>query len=340
MNISSFTANVVGISEKNLLFAFVMFALGLVLTVKGGDAFVDAASDIAESTGIPKFIIGATVVSLATTLPEMLVSIIAAVKGQNGMAVGNAIGSVTANLGLIMSISLIFMPVLIKRKDLLFKGMLMIASLALLTIFIQNFALSQVQSIIMIMLFVVFVTETVVRSGKFEKKDRTSNEVNKSKKGIYLSVVRFFIGAFAIVVGADLLVDNATVIAERFGVSETVIAATVVAVGTSLPELVTTVGAIVKKESELSVGNIIGANIIDITLILPICSLITGGNLAVGKQSAYLDIIICLVISLIAVVPAIIRGKFKRIQGVLMLVIYTGYILLLSLNSFFGVLPF
>ncbi len=339
MNISFFTACAVGISEKNLLFAFVMFAVGLILTVKGGDAFVDAASDIAEITGIPKFIIGATVVSIATTLPEMLVSVIAAVKGQNGMAVGNAIGSVTANLGLIMSISVIFMPVFIKRKDLLFKGMLMIASLILLTLFIQNFALSQAQSIIMIMLFAVFVTETVVRSGKYEKKSEVSNRGNKNEKRICFSFLKFFFGAFAITVGADLLVDNATVIAERFGVSETVIAATVVAVGTSLPELVTTVGAIVKKESELSVGNIVGANIIDITLILPICSLITSGNLSVGKQSAYFDIIICLIISLIALVPALMSGRFKRIQGVLMLGIYTGYILFLSINSFVGFLP-
>lgn len=340
MNISQTVASLFSIPGDNMIYVIIMFVLGLFFIVKGGDIFVDAATWIAEATGIPKFIIGATVVSFATTLPELIVSAIAASKGQNDMAIGNAIGSVTANVGLIMSISILCMPAFVKRKEVAFKGTLMIAAVLALTILVNNLSLSVTESIILIAIFIVFMIENII-TGKASIIDEDGDgKPDVNGKELLKNIVKFVIGAAGIVVGADLLVDDGTIIARHLGVSEAIIGVTIIAVGTSLPELVTTITAIVKKQSELSIGNIIGANIIDLTLILPICAFISNGSLPVGKQSAYLDVIICLSIILIAIVPTIIFKKLNRWQGALMVCIYIGYIAVLVTNSSMGYLPF
>ena len=340
MNISSALASLLSVPSDNMIYVVIMFIIGLVLIVKGGDIFVDAATWIAEATGIPKFIIGATVVSFATTLPEMIVSVIAAAKGQNDIAVGNAVGSVTANIGLIMSISILCMPALVKRKEVAFKGTLMIAAVAALALFINNLSLTTVQSVILIIIFAVFMIENILqgKSSLGESKDDEKTEVNG--KSIFVNIFKFVLGALGIVVGADLLVDDGTIIARGLGVSEAIIGVTIIAVGTSLPELVTTITAIAKKQSELSIGNIIGANIIDITLILPVCAFISNGTLEIGKQSAYLDVFVCLAVAFIAIVPTIITKKLNRWQGALMVCLYVGYIAVLVTNSSMGYLPF
>lgn len=340
MEISARLAGLLSISADNIIFACILFVIGIFFIVKGGDVFVDAATWIAEATGIPKFIIGATVVSFATTLPELLVSAIAATQGKNDMAIGNAVGSVTANVGLIMSISILCMPALVKRKEVAFKGALMIGAVAALFVFTQNLSLSIWQSIIMIVIFAVFMVENIISGKASLGSDDNDEKPEINGKTVAVNVAKFLIGALGIVVGADLLVDDGTVIAKSLGVSEAIIGVTIIAVGTSLPELVTTITAIVKKQSELSIGNIIGANIIDLTLILPICAFITNGSLPVGKQSAYLDIVVCLVVIVIAIVPTIIFKKLSRWQGALMICIYIGYVAVLVTNSSMHFLPF
>lgn len=340
MEISARVADLLSLSADNIIFAVVLFVIGIFFIVKGGDVFVDAATWIAEATGIPKFIIGATVVSFATTLPELLVSAIAATQGKNDMAIGNAVGSVTANVGLIMSISILCMPALVKRKEVAFKGFLMIGAVAALFVFTQNLSLSIWQSIILIVIFAVFMVENIV-TGKASIIDEDGDgKPDVNGKELLKNIFKFAVGAAGIVIGADLLVDDGTVIAKHMGVSEAIIGVTIIAVGTSLPELVTTVTAIVKKQSELSIGNIIGANIIDLTLILPICAFITKGSLPVGKQSAYLDIAVCMVVILIAIIPTVIFKKLSRWQGALMLCIYIAYVAVLVTNSSMHYLPF
>lgn len=339
MNISSTVASLFSLPADNLVFVIIMFVLGLLFIVKGGDIFVDAATWIAEATGIPKFIIGATVVSFATTLPELLVSAIAASKGQNDMAIGNAVGSVTANVGLIMSISVICMPALVKRKEIAFKGSMMILAVACLFAFSYSLNLNIIQSIIMIVIFATFMIENIING----KKSMGRNDEDGPKatgKDILVNILKFAIGAAGIVVGADLLVDDGTILAKTMGISEAIIGVTIIAIGTSLPELVTTITAIVKKQSDLSIGNIIGANIIDLTMILPICAFLSGGSLPVGKQSAYLDLPICLLVICIAIVPTLIFKKLSRWQGALMATIYIGYVAVLVTNSSMGYLPF
>lgn len=192
----------------------------------------------------------------------------------------------------------------------------------------------------MIIIFAVFMLENILqgKSSLSESKDDEKPEVNG--KSIFVNIVKFVFGALGIVVGADLLVDDGTIIARGLGVSEAIIGVTIIAVGTSLPELVTTITAIAKKQSELSIGNIIGANIIDITLILPVCAFISNGTLEIGRQSAYLDVFVCLAVAFIAIVPTIITKKLNRWQGALMVCLYIGYVAVLVTNSSIGYLSF
>ncbi len=303
-----------------------LFAVGIVLIVKGGDFFVDAASWIAEVSKIPKLIIGATIVSIATTLPELLVSLMAAVQGKTDMAVGNAVGSVTANVGLILAIALIFMAGPINRKDYLLKSILML--LASLIIACCGFAgeVNIILSIVLLLIFVTFMADNVI-SAKKSVSLEDDTPVKKDKKTVIINVLKFVVGAGAIVWGADLLVDNGSEIARWVGVSERIIGVTIVAVGTSLPELVTTITAIAKKQSALSAGNIIGANVIDLTLIMPLCALVSGSALPIAS-TAVVDLVSCLVVGTLALVPALIMKKFSKWQGYALLGVYIAYVII------------
>ena len=342
----------------------ILFIIGLLLIIKGGDWFVDAASWIAEKSGIPKFIIGATIVSIATTLPELIVSIIAAVEGHghlvNGdniaalesvdMAIGNAIGSVNANSGLIMALSLIFMPVAIKRKEFWVKPVLLLATIVILFLASLKGELTPVGAIFVLLMLVIFFVENTITAKKQMNlpADEEETEVAvteeeaveepkgffnklKAKYEIPFNIVMFILGAAGIVIGARLLVDKGTQIAIMLNVPTKIIALTMVAIGTSLPELVTTISAIIKKQSDLSVGNIIGANLIDMALILPVCSFIYGAGLPVSNNVLYLDMAFAFGLVAIAVVPALIRGKFSRVQGFIIFAAYVTYIVLSSI---------
>lgn len=304
-----------------------LFIVGIILIVKGGDYFVDAASWIAEVSGIPKLIIGATIVSIATTLPELLVSLMASVQGKIDMAVGNAVGSVTANVGLILAIALIFMAGPIKRKDYLIKSSLML--LASIIIACCGFVgeVNIILSIVLLIIFALFIWENIVSAKRNVCLDEDSCKAKKDKRTVIINILKFVIGAGAIVWGADLLVDNGSEIARWIGVSERIIGVTIVAVGTSLPELVTTITAIVKKQSALSAGNIIGANVIDLTLIMPLCALVSGMALPIAT-TAVVDLVACLVVGTVALVPALIMKKFQKWQGFVLLGIYVAYIVI------------
>lgn len=301
-----------------------LFVLGIALIVKGGDFFVDSASFIAEISGIPKFIVGATIVSLATTLPEMIVSVMAAAQGKYEMAVGNAIGSVTANSGLILSIGILFMTIIVTRKKYLVKGLLLIGAVTCVWLGCLSGQLSLIASVILLAVFAVFVWDNV-RSAKSDKTD-ASERPEFTKKELVLKIVLFVVGAVMLVIGSDLLVDHGSNIATFLHVPEGIIAVTMVAIGTSLPELVTTVTAIIKKQSGLSAGNIIGANIIDLTLILPISSMVSKGQLTINTQGLMYDMPACLIILLIAMIPTLITEKFRKWQGGVMLAAYAGYL--------------
>lgn len=313
-----------------LAVAAVIFIVGLFLTIKGGDWFVDSASWFAEATGIPKFVVGATIVSFATTLPELLVSVRAAMNGSAQLAIGNAIGSVTANTTLIMGISLVAMAGVINRKEFSLKGGLLLAAIVGLTLLSLNNALPVWSAYILWTIFIIFMISNLIEGKKGAQTDKLDSY---EKKDVPSKVLFFILGTASIILGAEFLVSSGKTIASGIGISETIIGFTVIALGTSLPELVTTLTAIRKKENSLSVGNIIGANIIDSTLILPLCSVINGQPLPVDKVNLVFDFPVCIAACTVAVVPTIIQGKFKKWQGYALLTIYALYMLFLILNE-------
>ena len=326
-------------TTSNLVIAIILLIVGLVCIIKGGDFFVDASVWVAEVLKMPKFLIGATIVSIATTLPEMIVSIIAVVEGNLAISVGNAVGSVTANTGLILAISAIFVSCSVERRDFGIKSILIIASTLIILLFtiFDNGKFGYIPSILSIIVLIYYMYETAISAKKNQKNTEDSDKTIRervSSKTIALNICKFVAGAAGIILGADLLVSNASFVASEIGVSDGIIAITIVAIGTSLPELITTITSIVKKQGDLGVGNIVGANIIDLTLILPVCSIISGGNLVVEPQNLLLDIPACLIISAVAVIPALIFKKFTKIQGVILLVLYITYVVLAATLKF------
>lgn len=313
-----------------ILITVLLFIVGVVFVVKGGDWFVDAASWIAEVSGIPKLIVGATIVSVATTLPEMMVSVMAAVQGKVDMSIGNAVGSVTCNIGIILAISLIFMPGVIKRSDYLLKSVLMLLASAIIIACGFSGSISVPFCAALLVIFAVFTYENVAMAKKayVEGREEEKEAIPEDNKTVIINIVKFVVGTIGIVWGAQLLIDNGCELARIIGVSERIIGVTLVAIGTSLPELITTITAIVKKESALSVGNILGANIMDLTLIMPLSSLISGKALPVAPISAMVDLPASLVVGLIAVVPAMMSSKFSRWQGYTLLAVYAVYVAL------------
>lgn len=310
--------------------AAVIFVVGLVLTIKGGDWFVDSASWFAEATGIPKFVVGATIVAFATTLPEMLVSVRAAMNGSAQLAIGNAVGSVTANTTLIMGVSLVAMAGVVNRKEFSLKGGLFLAAVVGLTLLSISGSLPVWSAGILWAIFIVFMVSNVIEG----KKGAQNDEIDAhEKKAIPKKLLFFVLGTASIVLGAEFLVSSGKTIATGIGISETIIGFTVIALGTSLPELVTTLTAIRKKENSLSVGNVIGANIIDTTLILPLCAVINGQALPVERVNLVFDFPVCIAACAIAIIPTIIQGKFKKWQGFALLAVYVLYMLFLILNE-------
>ena len=315
----------------SLFMVLLLFAAGLLCIIKGGDLFVDAASWIAEASGIPKFIIGATVVSFATTMPEMLVSVFAALQGNADIAVGNAVGSVTANVGLIMCVALICMECAMTRKQFGVKACLLLAAILALFGFTRDGQLSVLESVLILVIFVGFLVESLIAARQEQGSELPAQEERPKidKKTVLLNIGKFLLGAAGIVLGAQLLIDNGSALARMLGVPDAVIAATMIAIGTSLPKLVTTLTAIKKKQASLSVGNIIGANIMDLTLIMPLCAVIQGKPMTVERQGMLLDIPACLIICAAALIPALVQGKFKRWIGYLIGGLYIAYLIIM-----------
>ena len=397
-----------------------LLAVGLILIIKCGDYFVDAAIWLAEISHIPHFIIGATIVSFCTTLPELIVSCIAASEGHAEMAVGNAIGSVTANTGMILAITMMFAPFAINRKEYLLRNITLVLCTTVLFMLCISGVLNPYWALIMFIPLIVFMWDNIKQAksqmvtpskemGKehnealdnAEEKTASEAEDNnpsmlatilKSLGGIvlvglgigalfgreyetsmliqiiialvvvlgavlipivsmrckamavrnpkfdiklsdaFVNLVKLVVGIAGIVIGSNLLVEYGSEFATLLKVPEIIIAVTIVAIGTSLPELITTINSLVKKNSALGAGNIVGANIIDVCLILPLCAIIAAANGATGllvtKQSLYLDFPFCIAILATAMIPPLVAKKFAKWQGFVCLGLYITYLVL------------
>ena len=313
-----------------MLKAVVLFAAGLVFLIKGGDWFVDGSVGLSKRLRIPELLIGATVVSIGTTLPEVMVSATSAVKGHSEIAYGNAIGSIICNTALIAAITVAVKPSGVNKKALKMPVAFFFAVAAFYALNAYLFgSFSRLSGIVLLACFAVYMLFSV-RSAK-EKSAPEEEEQTKRKGTLISDILWLIVGASLIAVGARLLVDNGTVIARELGVPESVIGLTFVALGTSLPELVTAVTALTKGHGALSLGNIIGANIFNLVLVSGISvtlspfSVPENSKIAGINSSFLLDIPVMFGVMLILTLPALIKGRLYRAQGVLLLLIYAAF---------------
>ncbi|MDR0813455.1 MAG: calcium/sodium antiporter [Oscillospiraceae bacterium] len=318
-------------NPMNPWLAVLLFIIGLALVIKGGDFFVDASVWVSDVSGIPKAVIGATLVSFATTAPELFTSLIATVQGSNGIAVGNAVGSPIANIGLGFALIAVATPGSIRDKLYSVKSVLMIAAAGLLFWFSQSGKLVIWQSCVLFALFFISMVVNIKFSKDSDSKKTAAKRPKPSGREKFTNIAKFIIGAAGIIFGAKLLVDSGTALAKFLGWSETVIGLTIVAIGTSLPEIVTAITAVIKKQNALSIGNIIGANVLDLTMILAICGLVSGGTLTIEAETARTDMPISLIIMALAAIPTAIGKKIYRWQGILIFLVYAAYLVLITL---------
>ena len=362
----------------DIFIAILLFCLGLILLIKGGDLFVDGATGIAHRFHLPEILIGATVVSIGTTLPEVMVSATAAVGGQSQTAYGNAIGSVICNTALIAAFTIAVKPADVDRKTLIFPVIFFfIASVfySCVAYFLNTF--SRWMGVALLCIFVIYMIVTVRQAIKnpvqpkvlsqpdgsdvnavnvkadvktseesspevvacnsdntpADKKSESEKAVEKkaAAKELAKQIIFLIIGAAAIAVGARLLVDNGSKIAIWLGVPEAVVALTFVALGTSLPELITAITSLIKGHGALSLGNIIGANLFNLVLVsgiaitlrpfdVPVTNMIAGIN-----SSLLIDIPVMNAVMLILTMPALIKNKLYRWQGIILLAIYAAF---------------
>ena len=324
-----------------MVITVLLFILGLILLIKGGDWFVDGATGIAQRFHIPEILIGATVVSIGTTLPEVMVSATSAMGGHGEIAYGNAIGSIICNTAFIAALSITIKPAPVQRYTLRTPVMFFFLSAVfyMYTAYIDGF-FSRVTGIILLGIFLIYMILTVLQMTRdpehpelapdgtaITNEEEIAEETRTTGKNLFLLVL----GAALIAVGANLLVDNGILIAQALGVPESVIALTFVALGTSLPELVTAVTSLLKGHGSMSIGNVIGANLFNIVLVsgtsivlapfdIPQSATIAGKN-----ASLVVDIPVMLTVMVILTVPALIRKKLSRTQGILLLLIYVTY---------------
>ena len=312
-----------------------LFAVGLVLLIKGGDWFVDGATGLARRFHLPDIIVGATVVSIGTTLPEVMVSATGAMLGQGAMAYGNAIGSIICNTALIAAISVTCNPGPVNVKTMKMPVIFFFSSAALYCM--AAYLLGEFprwMGLVMMAIFVLYLVLNV-RQG-FKNPDAVEEEEDggdAKPRTLLMELVLLVVGAALIAVGADLLVEHGTIIAQGLGVPETVIALTFVALGTSLPELVTTITSLKKGHASLGIGNVIGANVFNLVLVSGVAVTLAPFEVPVGKllaghnASLVLDIPVMLSVMLLLCVPALTRKKLERWQGILLLCIYAGFCL-------------
>ena len=323
--------------------AILLFIFGLLLLIKGGDWFVDGATGIAKRFHIPDILIGATVVSIGTTLPEVMVSATGAASGQSAMAYGNAIGSIICNTALIAAITIAIKPASVDRKTLIipvcfFFGAAIFYSC--MTYFTGEFP--RWSGILLLAVFVIYMVFTIIKAFSSAKEpqiklldpEESLQPVDEESTPLWKDILFLVLGAAVIAVGADLLVNKGTFIATTLGVPETVIALTFVALGTSLPELVTAITSLIKGRGALSLGNLIGANLFNLVLVSGIAITIAPFSVPVGvlvggiNASLIIDIPVMLSVMALLTIPTLIRGKLSKVQGYILLAIYVAYVTL------------
>ena len=315
-----------------------LFIVGLVCLIKGGDWFVDGASSLARKFNLPELLIGATVVSIGTTLPEVMVSTMSALSGHGEIAYGNAIGSVICNTALIAAITIAVKPGPVEPKTLRIPVAFFYIAAAIYCFAAYAMGrFTRTMGLVMLAVFFAYMIVNVrsmkAEAGEASEEDAEAAQDKAEEKDVSMGKILLLLvaGAALIAIGANLLVDNGTLIAQALGVPESVIALTFVALGTSLPELVTAITSLAKGHGALSLGNVIGANVFNLVLVsgvsvtlapfvVPQSAVFMGHN-----SSLVLEIPVMLLVMSILTIPSLIRGRLTRMQGIILLIIYAVF---------------
>ncbi|MBE6053298.1 MAG: calcium/sodium antiporter [Clostridium sartagoforme] len=307
---------------------YIILIIGFILLIKGADIFVDGSANIAKKFGIPPIVVGLTIVSLGTSTPELAVSLISSLEGSNGITIGNVLGSNIFNTLMVLGVTSMIMPILIKKstmlKDYIVNILVTILLLVLTftrTLFNMEPGLSRLSGIILLIVCIAY-TVYLIKSAKGESKDKEKSEDIK----ILPSFIKILIGIIGIVWGGNLVVNSASSIAYSFGLSDKLVGLTIIAIGTSLPELVTSMVAATKGENDIAIGNVLGSNIFNILLILGVSATITP---IVISSVLLIDMIFLIGISILLGI-FMFKGKDEklylgRIEGLILVLIYISY---------------
>ena len=315
--------------------SLLLFAVGVLLLIKGGDWFVDSAVGIAKRFRVPEIIIGATVVSIGTTLPEVMVSVTAAVNNNGAIAYGNAIGSIICNTALIAALTIAIRPAPVNRKAVVTPVLFFFISAAIYMVAAYLFGrFDRWLGIVMLVVFGVYMTSTIYRGFKNPVSDSHGEEEEGQQGSLIRDIIVLIISAALIAVGADMLEGSSVSLATMAGIPTEVVGVTVVALCTSLPELVTAVTALLKGHVALSLGNIIGANIFNLVLVSGAAVTISpfvvpeGSKLFGMNTSLILEIPLMVAVMAIMTLPAVKKSKLYRWQGISLLGIYVAFVVL------------
>ena len=310
-----------------MLLSILLIIIGFVLLIVGADLLVDGASGIAKKFHIPEIIIGLTIVSIGTSMPELFVSITSALEGHSDMAIGNVIGSNLSNLLLILGLSAMIKPVVFQKETRLYEIPMCLASTLILMIFCNtNAKISRGESAVLLILFCMFILYTIFMAQKESQKNIVEIDVKEEKKNsTFKDIIFIILGIIGLKIGGDLAVDNAVIVANYFNLSEKLISLTILAIGTSLPELVTSVTAAVKGNSDIAIGNIIGSNIFNILLIIGVSSVIypITYNMSYNFDISIL-VISTIVLAIFPFIPP--KDKMSRANGVIYFLMYLMYL--------------
>lgn len=315
--------------------SLILFVVGVVLLIKGGDWFVDSAVGVAKRLKVPEIVIGATVVSIGTTLPEVMVSVTAAVNNNGAIAYGNAIGSIICNTALIAALTIAICPAPVNKKAIVSPVVFFFVSVGIYMVAAYLFGrFDRWLGIVMLVVFVTYMAMTIRNGFKNPEEVHTEDEDNSESGSLVKNIVVLVLSAALIAVGADMLEGSSVSLATMAGIPTEVVGVTVVALCTSLPELVTAVTALVKGHGALSLGNIIGANIFNLVLVSGAAVTISpfvipeGSKLFGYNTSQLIEIPLMVGVMAIMTLPTLFKGKLRRWQGVSLLCIYVAFVTL------------
>ena len=313
-----------------MISTLILFIIGFILITKGADIFINCTVEIGKKTHVSELVLGATIVSFATTLPELTLSLCASINNQTTMSLGNAVGSIICNTGLILGLVAFISPFKVDRKMFLSKSTLLLISILGLVIVGLDGTVNEKDSIVLLIILAIFMYTNYksVTSEKVSKRSAVNLQEKKNtdtKVGELLKIIcLFLLGLVMMVAGSRLLVDNGSKLAEFIGIPQGIISLTIIALGTSLPELVSSLTAIRKKHHAISVGNVLGANILKITSVRAFSSI--PNAIPILSQNVNIDYPFMIALILVLILPTIKKDKLYRFQGLMLLLLYGAYI--------------